>query len=161
MLRIGRVNSVDGEKHTVTVTFTDVDGEPMVSGDLHVFARRRGDYSLPEEGDLVGCAMDPGPQGVGFVLGVLYSDSDAPPTDDAGARVVAGDPVQLGDETADKFVALANLVKDRLDSIQQTFDAHIHTTTATVGLGGPGVISPPTSPIGALADVAAEKVTAK
>lgn len=68
--------------------------------------------------------------------------------------------VHLGAATASDFVALAALVKARLDAIQTKFDAHIHTTTATVGLAGPAVVSPPTSPIGALAAVAAAKVKA-
>lgn len=63
---------------------------------------------------------------------------------------------------ASQFVALSNLVSARLDTIQSTFDSHIHTTTATVGIGPAlGVISPPPSPIGALAAVAASKVKAE
>ena len=68
--------------------------------------------------------------------------------------------LKLGKD-AENFVALANLVKARLDTIQSTFDGHIHTTTATVGTGPVGVISPPTSSIGALQGVAATKVKAQ
>lgn len=67
----------------------------------------------------------------------------------------------IGNPTAAQFVALANLVKARLDAIQATFDAHVHTTTATVGTGPVGTISAPTSTIGALASVAATKVKAE
>jgi phage baseplate assembly protein V len=67
--------------------------------------------------------------------------------------------INLGAKAASDAVALASLVKARLDSIQSTFDSHIHTTTATIGPSAAvGVISPPTSPIGSLADVASEKV---
>lgn len=53
------------------------------------------------------------------------------------------------------FVALANLVKARIDTIQAAFDAHIHTVAAT-----PGSSSVPTVVIGPLADVAAQNVKA-
>lgn len=66
----------------------------------------------------------------------------------------AGDAVQ--------FVALANLVLARLNTIQAAFDAHIHVTTATIGASAtPGVLSPTASPIGPLASVAASKVKAR
>lgn len=68
--------------------------------------------------------------------------------------------LKLGKD-ATNYVALANLVKQRLDSIQSTFDGHIHTTTATVGVGGVATITPPTSTIGVIADVAAQKVKAQ
>jgi Phage protein Gp138 N-terminal domain len=63
-----------------------------------------------------------------------------------------------------QFVALANLVLDRLNTIQTTFDGHTHpaVTTATVGLAGPATVtvSTPGSTIGALASVAATKTKA-
>lgn len=69
--------------------------------------------------------------------------------------------IALGEKLPGDFVALASLVNARLSSIQSKFDSHIHTTTATIGAGAtPGVISPPTSPIGALASVASAKVRA-
>lgn len=69
--------------------------------------------------------------------------------------------VNLGNKAASDALALASLVKSRLDTIQSTFDSHIHTTTATIGPSpATGVISPPTSPIGSLADVASSKVKA-
>jgi hypothetical protein len=61
-----------------------------------------------------------------------------------------------GDRDAEDFVALAQLVLDELNDIRSQFDSHIHTTTATVGTGGPpGVISPPTAAMGPAGDVAA------
>jgi hypothetical protein len=80
---------------------------------------------------------------------------------DSGAviRIADDGTVRIGATAgAVQAVALAADVKDRLDTIQSTFDAHIHTTTATVGTGPPGVISPPTSSIGALAEVGSSKV---
>ena len=53
-----------------------------------------------------------------------------------------------------QFVALANLVKARLDSIQTWLDAHVHPTA----LGPSGASVPP---LGPLADVAATKVKAR
>src|SRR5262249_11872108 len=77
---------------------------------------------------------------------------------DAGP-VIEIDPsfVQLG--AADgQFVALANLVKARLDSIQSAFDAHTHLYSP--GPGGPAPTAPPPIPIGPLAAVAATLVKA-
>ena len=59
-------------------------------------------------------------------------------------------------------MALSNLVKDELDAMASTFDAHIHITTATVGATAvPGVIAPTTTPQGPIGDVAATKVKAE
>jgi hypothetical protein len=61
--------------------------------------------------------------------------------------------IHLGAKIATDALALASLVKARLDTIQAAFDAHIHVTTATVGATAiPGVISPTAAPIGPLAD---------
>ena len=85
----------------------------------------------------------------------LHKDDSTP-----RVKLTAGGEVHLGDSPAN-FVALANLVNARLASIQSTFDSHIHTTTATVGASAVlGVIAPPASPIGSLADVAAAEVKA-
>lgn len=62
------------------------------------------------------------------------------------------------------FVALANLVMSGLNKLQTTFDAHTHPaiTTATAGLAGPATVtvSPPSSAVGALDNVAATKTKA-
>lgn len=68
--------------------------------------------------------------------------------------------IKLGANAAN-FVALANLVKARIDTIQQAFDAHTHIGTATVSTGPVGTIAAPASPIGALDAVAASKVKAE
>jgi hypothetical protein len=57
-----------------------------------------------------------------------------------------------------KALALAQETKSALDAIQSKFDAHIHITTATVGLGPPGTIAPPTSPIGPISAIATTKL---
>lgn len=72
------------------------------------------------------------------------------------ARVTAAGLFQVG--AGGDFVSLAALVKARLDLIQSKFDAHIHTTTATVGLTGPAVVAPTATPIGPLASVASTKL---
>lgn len=56
-----------------------------------------------------------------------------------------------------EFVALANLVMARLNTLQSALDAHKHSGVTT-GLGTSGVSD---SPVGALADVAATEVKAK
>lgn len=71
------------------------------------------------------------------------------------------DVIELSAGGSTNFVALANLVKARLDSIQDKFDNHVHTGPSTVcanGAAWTGSTAPPTSVIGTLADVAAAKV---
>lgn len=67
--------------------------------------------------------------------------------------------------SADNYVALANLVKARLDTIQSTFDAHTHIFQQATGTGVSGSTpvstAAPSSSIGSLAAVAASKVKAE
>lgn len=116
IVRTGRVSSVGAAKHTARVHFED-DGDDAISFDLSVLATRQGDYSLPAVGALVLCLLVPGASGDGFVLGVLYSDEDDPPTDEEGARVVAGNDVRLGSEAASDAVALAPATKDEIQKV--------------------------------------------
>lgn len=70
----------------------------------------------------------------------------------------------LGCDKADAdadFVALAAKVLAELNDIRSKFDAHIHTTTATVGTGPVGVIAPPSPGMGAASSVAASTAKAK
>lgn len=61
----------------------------------------------------------------------------------------------------DQFVALANLVDERLTAIQEAFDKHVHTPSAPGAVTGPPQ-EPPATPliIGPLDSVAAAKVKA-
>jgi hypothetical protein len=69
--------------------------------------------------------------------------------------------IHIGAENAAAFLARSDYTKSRLDTIQSTFDGHTHQTTATIGPSAVvGVISPPTSLIGALADIATTKTKA-
>lgn len=93
------------------------------------------------QGEVPGAALVPGEGGLHF-LGTY------------AVYLAADGKVHLGGGTAaSDFVALAALVKARLDHIQSIFDAHIHPSTS-------GTISPSVTPIGALASVAATKVKA-
>lgn len=58
---------------------------------------------------------------------------------------------------ASNFVALANLVKDRIDSLQEAHDTHKHTGV-TAGTGSSAI---PDTLVGPLGDVAATKVQAE
>lgn len=59
------------------------------------------------------------------------------------------------------FVALANLTLDRINTLQSAHDTHTHqVTTAGAPTAHTGTAFPVTSPIGALASVAATKVKA-
>ena len=73
-------------------------------------------------------------------------------------RIVADAPeLRLGSDAASNFVALANLVLDRLTAIQTTFNAHVHTGVTTGG----GSSGAPATPMAAPASVAAGKVKAE
>lgn len=69
----------------------------------------------------------------------------------------ADDVVHIGAKAAAEFIAQAAKTDTAIQNLQVAFDAHIHTTTATVGPSGvPGVIAKP-SPVGAQTSVAATK----
>jgi len=62
------------------------------------------------------------------------------------------DEIEFGNNTSD-WMALAGLVKtelsalrDTLNSLTNTFNSHIHITTATIAIAGPATIAPPASP---------------
>lgn len=77
-----------------------------------------------------------------------------------GSAIINATSINLGG-AALQFVALANLVLAELGDIRTKFDAHVHTTTATIGTGGPGAISVPTALMGAPGSVAATKTKAE
>lgn len=61
------------------------------------------------------------------------------------------------------YVALANLVDQRLAAIQSAFDTHTHVVAGTANLTSgtvAGTAAPTTAPVGPLASVAAQKVKA-
>jgi phage protein U len=74
--RVGRVSSVDASRHSAQVQFFEGDG--FVSWDMAVVVNRGGDYWLPTKDTPVLCLLVEGRLGVGFVLGAIYTDSDAP-----------------------------------------------------------------------------------
>lgn len=65
---------------------------------------------------------------------------------------IDGSHVDLG-AAGGNFVALANLVTSRLNTIQAAFDSHTHLYSP--GPGGPAPTAPPPTPIGTLGPVAA------
>ncbi len=128
ILRKGTVSSVDEQKHTARVNFVEVDGE--VSFDLPVLVTCSGDYALPPVDALVLCAIEPGQEEVGYVLGVVYNESDAPPLSDKGQRSVKSDDLRLGNPAATKKIALAPDVKSELDKVKTELD-NIKTALST------------------------------
>jgi len=80
---------------------------------------------------------------------------------DAGERVYLdkdNDIVNIGAKAAAEFIAMADKVLTELNDIKTAFDAHIHTTTATIGPSAVlGIISPPTVAMPAPNSVAATK----
>jgi phage baseplate assembly protein gpV len=157
---VGRVSSVDAKRHTAQVKFDEIDG--FVSWDLQVLVMRPGDYSLPPQNAPVLCALLDGTLGVGFVIGAIYTESDAAPLDDAGKRAVVGDDLRLGAADASDKVALSPKVKGELDKIKGELDK-ISTTllSLTGGASAPAAFGTaytvgysPTAPD-------AEKVSAK
>jgi hypothetical protein len=170
--RTGRVSSVNATRHTAQVEFKDID-EGFVSYDLQVLATRSGDYSLPAADTPVLCVLIDGRLGVGFVLGAIYTESDAAPLDDAGHRSIAGDDVRLGDPEADDKVSLAPKCNANFDAfwnlVNQFFGSGA-TIINEAGLGAPSalqaaIIIAVTALVTAQSlppvDVAAENVSAK
>lgn len=167
--RTGRVNSTDTKRHTARVKFQEVDG--FISYDLQVLVTRPGDYSLPADDSLVLCALLDGKEGAGYVLGALYSESDAAPLDDAGKRSVVCDDLRLGAADASDKVALAPKCKGNFDDLQTHFQA-VEAVITGAPISEPGNGSPSAfqtalaAAIGASSyptpqDPAAEKVAAK
>jgi len=169
--RIGRVSSTDASNHRVTVQFFEQDGFTVEA--MSMLVTRKGDYSLPEQDDLVLCLLVDGRLGNGYVLGSLYSDSDAAPLSDAGQRSIASDDLRLGDPGASDKIALAPPTNDGLTALWNILDGVCGDSAPPVNEAGNGGASslqaafkiaidaqklanklPP-------ADVAAEKVKAK
>jgi hypothetical protein len=79
-------------------------------------------------------------------------------------RWKADGSVVIAEGAGTDFVALAGLVMAAVNKLQSTFDGHTHPaiTTATVGLAGPATVtvSPPSTTVGALDDVKAQKTKA-
>lgn len=164
-IRFGRVDSVDAEKHTVTVRCEEIDGF-IVEG-LRMLVQRPGDYVLPAKDTPVAFALIDSRLGSGVILGTFYTEDDPPPLDDAGMRSVAGDDLRLGDPEAEDKVALAPATKDEIQKVLDYANGiatAINAGVATPQDGGAGLKSTivaalPTLPT--LNEPAAEKVKAK
>lgn len=77
-------------------------------------------------------------------------------------RIDADGTVHVGGAAASQFVALANLVNDRLETLRAALNSHTHAVTGTANLGTgavTGATAAPT-PTPALASVAATKAKA-
>lgn len=159
-VRVGRVSSVDAKAHTAQVQFFEIDG--FVSYDLSVLVQRPGDYCLLAKDALVLCILLDGRLGLGFVLGAMYSESDAAPLDDAGKRSIAGDDLRLGDPEASDKVSLAPKCKDNFDKIKDEFDT-VKATLASLtgGITSTASFTTPYSNGYSPTDPAAENVSAK
>lgn len=168
-IRLGRVSSVDAKRHTAQVKFSEQDG--FTSGDLPVLVTRPGDFSLPAAGTPVLCLIIDGTRGVGYVLGAIYTDSDAAPLDDASKRSMASDDLRLGDPNATDKVSLAPKCKKNFDDLQKHFAAiEAVLTGAPISEAGNAAPSSLQKALAAAinsnsyptpADPAAEKVSAK
>lgn len=140
-IRIGLVSSTDAKAHTARVTFSDVPDEEVVTFDLNLLLTRKGDYSLPDANDTVLCLLLDGLLGAGFVLGVIYTEADAPPTDQAARRVLAGDDVRLGAFDAGDKAAKAPVCKGNFDDLKTHF-AVIEAVITGPAIPEPGNGSP-------------------
>jgi hypothetical protein len=157
--RWGRVSAVKAAEHRVEVKFEE--GEGFTSWDMPYLVQHPGDYAMPPADTPVLCLIQDGALGAGFVLGCYYTENDAAPLDDKGKRSIVGDDLRLGAADADEKVALAPLVKDRLDALQDAFDNHTHIITVTSVDGDTATAATPANAVGPLQDVAAENVSAK
>lgn len=157
---------------------------PLVKGDLvHlVFVERSMDQWLDKEGEettpldyrmhsLADAVAYPGLYPRGRALADAHAENLAIGLDGGSSAHFRPDgEIHLGSDGAADYVALAQLVKDEVTALRDTvnslitaYNAHIHITTATVGVGPPGVLSPTASsatPPAAVGDVAAGKVKA-
>lgn len=71
---------------------------------------------------------------------VVYLKNDGSVRVEGMKVVIDASDVRLGGDAASAYVALANLVKDRLDTIQSLFNAHTHTGgTISGNTGAPQV----------------------
>ena len=78
-------------------------------------------------------------------------------------KVEPDNTTHIGGAAASQFVALANLVNDRLETLRSAFNAHTHVLTGTTAAAGApltGTASAVASPVAALATVAATKAKA-
>ncbi len=80
---------------------------------------------------------------------------------DSEVHLKADGTIELHAGGAVDFVALAAKVKSEMDTFRALYDAHIHVTTATVGVGPVGVIAPTVSTAGPSTTTAADKVKAE
>ena len=76
---------------------------------------------------------------------------------DDGSIEIETPQLRLGNDTATEFVALANLVLDRLNAIRTAYNSHVHTGVKT----GSDSSGPPAASLGTMASVAATKVKAE
>lgn len=169
-IRTGRVSSTNAKKHTAQVQFFEND--ECVSFDLNVLVSFGGDYNLPAENALVLCLMIEGYDGFGYVVGQLYSESDAPPHDTKAARSLAGDDVRLGDPEADDKIALAPPTNDNFNALYSVLDTVFGNASSPLVTPAPGGPDPVYTAVKAAliakqvagdlppADVSAEKVSA-
>lgn len=167
-IRVGRVQSVDAKRHSAQVEFFEQDG--FVSFDLQVLRGFAADYCLPAENTPVLCLLLEGRLTVGYVLGAIYTDSDAAPLNDAGKRSVAGDDLRLGAPDATDKVALAPASKSEIEKVldyAKNIKSALDAAAAAVPMdGGAALWAPVKSALGTIVEPtinepAAEKVSAK
>lgn len=123
IVRVGRVSSASAAAGTARVTFDDDDAPDggIVTHDLPVLQQRtKGsrDYHVLQPDEQVLCLFLPAGGEQGFVLGCHYSDADAPPLDDAAARVIAGGDIRIGSAGATDAVALEPAVKAAMQTLK-------------------------------------------
>ena len=135
-IRVGRIAEVRNRPYRVVVN-VGTEGEPVLTGPLHVLVPRSGpsmvDFSPLEEGEGV-LVLAPGGGDAMFVLPSLLrgrGELVAPP---AGARYIFGDLVATGQVHAGANVALGRVVP--LTGVKLT--THKHPTAA---------VGPPSPPV--------------
>ena len=88
-IRIGKVSSINSDKGTAKVTFTDRDD--IVTRELPIlFTKTSKDYyyCMPDIGERVRCFFDPEAPSKGFILGSFPSDTREPPIKDENKTYV-------------------------------------------------------------------------
>jgi hypothetical protein len=126
--------------------------------------RARGTLTHPGDlrrHSLTGAIAIPGMYPTARALPATAGDLIIGKEDGTEIRIKANGDIHLG-ASVSSLVALADLVDDRLSTLQTTFDTHTHVCTSSCTAGGAtGAVAIPLGLVGPLDSVAADKVHAE
>lgn len=89
IIKIGSVSSINPEKHTARVTFTE--DQNQTTAEMSIICRNtysNCDYDLPDLNEDVLCIFRPCGESDGFIIGSFYDGKITPPTSNLNTRMV-------------------------------------------------------------------------